>query len=141
MTSLLKKLNYREQLRIAVINAEENFLTALLQEMPGVQIDSDIDQRYPYTFIIAFVRNIPDVRQLTPLILHNLATDGVLWFCYPKKKPGKNSTELNRDNGWKPLNDAGFFVIRNVAVDDTWSALRFRNIRFIKSTSERFKMV
>ena len=139
MTSLLKKLNYKEQQRIAVINAGEDFLAALSLELTGVQIDRDIDQRYPYNFIIAFVRKITEVRELTPIILHNLTNDGILWIFYPKKKPTRNYSELNRDRGWKPLNDAGFFVVRNVAVDDNWSALRFRNIRFIKSTSERYK--
>ncbi len=141
MTSLLKKLNYKEQKRIAVMNAEEVFFNSLSQELPEVQIDADIDQRYPYSFTIAFVRKIGEVKQFTPLILHNLTTDGVLWFCYPKKRPGRNSSELNRDNGWKSLNDAGFFAVRNVAVDETWSALRFRNAKFIKSASERYKMV
>jgi hypothetical protein len=62
----------------------------------------------------------------------------VLWFAYPKKSSGKYSSNIDRDHGWKTLNDSGFYGIRLVSVDDDWSALRFRSIRFIKSTSGRF---
>jgi hypothetical protein len=71
-------------------------------------------------------------------VLHNLTADGILWFCYPKKTSKKFSSDLERDRGWKALNDAGFFGIRMVSIDDDWSAMRFRNIRFIKSKSDRF---
>jgi hypothetical protein len=36
------------------------------------------------------------------------------------------------------LNDLEFFGIRLVTIDDDWSAMRFRNIKYIKATSERF---
>jgi hypothetical protein len=44
-----------------------------------------------------------------------------------------------RDRGWNALNDLGFHGIRMVAIDENWSAMRFRNIKYIKSTSKRFK--
>jgi hypothetical protein len=65
--------------------------------------------------------------------------DGVLWFCYPKKTSKKYSSDIDRDHGWKVLNDSGFYGIRLVAVDENWSALRFRNKKYIKSTSGRFE--
>ncbi len=140
MKSLPEKLNFKGQKRIAVINAEEGFDLALSPELKDVRIDTEIDQRYPYTFMIIFVKKVAEVRQITPVVLHNLALDGILWFCYPKKSSKRISSDLNRDNGWKPLNDSGFFGVRMVSVDENWSALRFRNVRFIKSTSTRFKV-
>jgi hypothetical protein len=140
MKSLPEKLNFKGQNRIAVINAGEGLNLHLYPELKDVRIDTEIDQRYPYTFMIIFVKKISEVRQITPVVLHNLALDGVLWFCYPKKSSGKLSSDLNRDKGWKSLNDSGFFGVRMVSVDENWSALRFRNVRFIKSTSGRFKV-
>jgi hypothetical protein len=64
--------------------------------------------------------------------------DGVIWFCYPKKSSKKYSSGIDRDHGWKVLNDSGFHGVRLIAVDTDWSALRFRNKKYIKSTSERF---
>lgn len=138
MKELLKKLNYKGQLRIAVINAEESFFLAVAKELEGVITDNDIDQRCPYDFMILFAKNISEVNLLAPVALHNLTADGILWFCYPKKTSKKMKSDLERDKGWKALNDSGFFGIRMVSVDDDWSAMRFRNSRFIKSTSGRF---
>jgi hypothetical protein len=133
MKELLCKLNYKGQDRIAVINAEEVFFLSLSDELKGVVIDKEIDPRYPYSFIIIFVKSIAEVEQLTPMALHNLMADGILWFCYPKKSSKQYSTDLDHDHGWKTLNDSGLQGVRIVSIDDNWSAIRFRNTKFIKS--------
>ena len=138
MKKLLEKLNYKGNERIAVLNAEENFTDSLSSEFNGVTIDRDIDPRFPYQFILIFVRSLAEIETFTSVALHNLLCDGILWFCYPKKSSKKFRSDIDRDHGWKILNDAGFHGVRLVAIDDDWSALRFRNIKFIKSTSERF---
>jgi hypothetical protein len=138
MKSLLEKLNYKGQKRIVVINSGENFELAPIKELKDIQIDIVIDPRYPYDFMIIFVREEAEVREIVPGALHNLAVDGVLWFCYPKKTSKKYTSDIDRDHGWKELNDLDFFGIRLVAIDDDWSAMRFRNKKYIKSTSERF---
>lgn len=137
MKKLLEKLNYKEQKRIAVINAEDVFLISLSNELGDTIIDKEIDPRFPYDFIMLFVRSVSDVEYFTPFALHNLLADGVLWFCYPKKTSKKYSSDLTRDHGWKALNESGFLGIRMVAIDDDWSAMRFRNVKFIKSTNKR----
>jgi hypothetical protein len=138
MKNLLDKLNYKGQKRISVLNAEENFIHLVSFELKDVVIDQKIDPRYPYEFIIIFVKSISEVEQVTPMTLHNLMADGVLWFCYPKKSSKKYRSDIDRDHGWKILNDSGLHGIRLVAIDEDWSALRFRNIKYIKSTSGRF---
>ena len=138
MKNLLNKLNYKGQNRIAVIHAEESFTISLNNELKDVMIDKEIDPRYPYDFIILFVKSVLEIEFLTPIALHNLLVNGVLWVCYPKKTSKKYSSDINRDHGWNALNDSGFQGIRIVSIDENWSAIRFRNIKFIKSTSERF---
>lgn len=49
----------------------------------------------------------------------------VVWILYPKA----NRTDINRDSLWQMIAPYGFRPITQVAVDDTWSALRFRPIR------------
>lgn len=138
MNTLLEKLNYKGNDRIAVLNAEEFFISSISSGLNDVKIDREIDPRFPYHFILIFVQNLSEVETYTPLALHNLLCDGVLWFCYPKKSSRKYNSNIDRDHGWKTLNDAGFYGIRLVAIDADWSALRFRNIKFIKSTSGRY---
>ena len=138
MKKLLERLNYKGKERIAVLNAEDNFTLSLSNELKEVTIDRLIDPRFPYDFIIIFVKSVSEVEIFTPIALHNLLCDGVLWFCYPKKNSKKFRSEIDRDHGWKPLNDCGFHGIRIVAIDEDWSAMRFRSIKFIRSSSGKF---
>src|SRR5450759_512886 len=124
MKTILDKLNYKGPKRIAIINAEKSFIKALSKELKDIQTDIEIDQRYPYEFIILFIKSISEVEAIAPVALHNLLADGVLWFCYPKKTSKKYSSDIDHDHGWKALNDLGFYGIRLVAIDDDWSAMR-----------------
>jgi hypothetical protein len=136
VTDLLVKLNYKGQNRIAVINAEEDFFNRISEVLTGVIIDRNIDPRFPYSYIILFVKRKSDIDHLTPVALHNLTADGTLWFCYPKKTSKKYRVDIDRDHGWDALNNSGFRGIRMVSVDDNWSALRFRNVKYIKSAKK-----
>jgi hypothetical protein len=138
MDILLGKLNYKGQKRIAVINADEFFLKSLMKVLGDVQLDVEIDQRYPYEFMLIFVELVSELEVLAPKALHNLTSDGILWFAYPKKTSKKYSSDIDRDHGWEVLLNRGFDKVRQVAVNDDWSALRFRNIRFIKTAQNRF---
>lgn len=50
--------------------------------------------------------------------------DALAWVAYPKG--GKLGTDLNRDSLAAALSDRGVRPVRQIALDDTWSALRFR---------------
>jgi hypothetical protein len=139
MQTLIEKLNYKGHRRIAILNADEEFFRLISADLKDVIIDREIDQRCPYGFVLVFVRSISEVEHVSPVILHNLMADGVLWYCYPKKSSKKYKSDLERDYGWKALNDSGLFGIRLISIDEDWSAMRFRNKKYIKS--ERFNNV
>lgn len=138
MDALLAKLNYKGQKRIAVLNAPVNLKEHFENVLKGVEIDKEIDPRFPYEFMILFVRFVSEVEFLAPKALHNMISDGILWFAYPRKKSRKLTSDIDRDHGWEFLTDRGLDKVRLVSLDDDWSALRFRNIRFIKSANVRF---
>lgn len=138
MKTILEKLNYKGQKRISIINADKDFINTISNELKDVIIDQKIDPRCPYEFIIIFVKSVAEVEQIAPVTIHNLMADGILWFCYPKKTSKKYSSDIDRDHGWKALNDSGLHGIRLVAIDEDWSALRFRHKKYIKSTSDKF---
>jgi hypothetical protein len=46
--------------------------------------------------------------------------------------------DFNRDTGWASLGAAGFEGVRMVAIDEDWSALRFRRVEFIRAMT-RYK--
>lgn len=49
---------------------------------------------------------------------------GITWFAYPKG----NRADINRDSLWPIVAEYGLRPISQVAVDDVWSALRFRRL-------------
>jgi hypothetical protein len=133
MDKLIKKLNYKGQQRIALINSDEIFMVDFGKEMKSIRIDTTIDPRFLYEFMLIFVDSAPLVEEFVPAALHNLSPDGILWFAFPKKTSKKFKSGPDRDNGWKSLTRLGFKRVRQVNIDDDYTALRFRNIRFIKS--------
>ena len=55
----------------------------------------------------------------------HLATTPTIWIAYPKA----NRTDVNRDTLWPLATPYGLRPNGQVALDDTWSALRFRPVR------------
>ena len=52
------------------------------------------------------------------------SADRLTWVAYPKS--GQLGTDLNRDVLAARLTEEGVRPVRQVAIDDVWSALRFR---------------
>lgn len=49
---------------------------------------------------------------------------GIAWAAYPKA--GQLGTDLNRDLLSEALEERGVQPVRQIALDEVWSALRFR---------------
>jgi hypothetical protein len=133
MDDILKRLKYGKQERIALLNAPGEFRDRISSLLPDVQIDDEINARYLYDFMIAFTPASPDVEKLGPACIHNLSDDGKLWMAYPKGTSRRYSTDINRDRGWDTVEATGFKRVSQVAIDDDWSALRFRNVKYVKA--------
>jgi hypothetical protein len=83
--------------------------------------------------MLAFVHGSAEVKELGPACLHNLSHDGALWLAYPKGTSKRYTSDINRDRGWTPVAEWGFVPVSQVSIDTDWSALRFRNIKYVKS--------
>jgi hypothetical protein len=59
--------------------------------------------------------------------LNFIETDSVLWFAYPKGT-SKIKTDINRDTIRATGEEFGITTVTAIAINDTWSALRFRPI-------------
>ena len=134
MEYLLKKLNYRGQDRICIVNNNNGFVEKLHRLKPSVRVDKEIDPKYLYDFCLIFIKHESDLKETAPQTIHNLADDGVLWFAYPKKSSKKYESDISRDKGWDIVNSYGFKPVRQVSINDDWSALRFRNKRHIRKS-------
>jgi len=83
------------------------------------------------TTALVFADSAAAAREVLDKHRDHLAAPNVLWVLYPKA----NKADINRDSLWPILGEYGMRPISQVAVDDTWSALRFR---LVKDGEERF---
>lgn len=130
MTPLFKKLNLADARSIHVLNAPASFEPELIA-LKGVKISRVV--RGKVTFALAFITTIAGVTKAADQLTRAAEGDAVLWMVYPKGSSKKYRCEFNRDTGWQPLGDAGYEPVRQVAIDEDWSALRFRKAVFIKT--------
>jgi hypothetical protein len=71
---------------------------------------------------IAFGDDAAGVRRILDRDAEELKRTATFWVAYPKA----NRADINRDSLWAILADYGFRPISQVAIDEVWSALRFR---------------
>jgi hypothetical protein len=138
MDAVFKKMNFKNAQNVVVINAPQSF-EANIDAMQGlttfVRNFENIDKT---DFVIAFCTKQSEVDGIAAEVAEKLEGDGLLWYAYPKGTSKKYKCEFNRDNGWTLLGSFGFEPVRMVAIDDDWSALRFRRAGYIKTMTRSF---
>jgi hypothetical protein len=133
MDPLLKKLHFKGQEQIYVLGAPAD-LKPILERMSNyTTVKKSPNCKHVYEFALFFVKNCEAIIKYAEKAAAKVPGDGVLWFAYPKKSSKKYQTDISRDNGWQPIGNLGYEPVRQVAIDEDWSALRFRRVEFIKS--------
>ncbi|HSP66506.1 MAG TPA: hypothetical protein VLN48_02185 [Bryobacteraceae bacterium] len=127
-----EKLNLKDHKQIVVLNAPESFEPEL-KSLRGVTVVRDLTKTGEIEFSLVFVTKQKEVDTLGKAIAKKAQGDAVVWFAYPKGSSKKYKSEINRDSGWKVMGDAGFEPVRMVAIDEDFSAVRFRRVDFIKT--------
>jgi len=126
MTEVFRKLNFKGQDPILVAGAPDSFR----EELAAMETETSV-HRGPkagarYAFALAFAIMKADLLASAKSILDSAAADAVLWFAYPKKTSRKYTSDLNRDLCAAALKALKLQPVRQIAVDDDWSALRFK---------------
>jgi hypothetical protein len=137
MTPLFKKLNLGMHTIIHVLNAPASFESALAA-LRGVAVKKTMAGSV--NFAMAFVVTQAALDDASAALVRACEGDAVLWMVYPKKTSKKYQCEFNRDTGWRVLGDAGFEPVRMVAINEDWSALRFRKVVHIKKMTRDVAM-
>ena len=140
MTPLFKKLNYKNQSIIFILNAPDSFQKEI-DDMENVAlVKTDLAKAKEIPFVLAFVTKLKEVESFASKLKQVYKDDEVIWLAYPKLSSKKYTCEFNRDTGWQAFGDIGFEGVRMVAIDEDWSALRFRKADNIKSITRSFAM-
>jgi hypothetical protein len=136
MDPLLKKMTWKEGLNIQVWNIPEELGCKLeLWKKEGL-----IDNVKKPDFLLGFVKSPEELSMVFNQMRVHLPNDEQLWIAYPKKNSKKYKATINRDSGWAELGAHNFEGVRQIAIDDDWSALRFRKIVHIKTMTRKFSV-
>jgi len=130
MPKIFDKLNYQGQREIVVVNAPDAFEKEL-DALDGVRILRSLSVAPHPAFALLFVTRQNELDRLSAALAAKVSGDAVVWFAYPKGTSKRYTCEFNRDRGWDVLKKAGFDSVRMVAIDEDWSALRFRRVEYI----------
>lgn len=126
-TPLFKKLNYKAQPVIWIVNEPDSFR----DEMKAMKEFADVRSGIPspsdkpmFVLVFAPVKSVLD--SVTGSLIPSLSKDTVLWFAYPKQTSKNYKCDYNRDKGWDVISSEGYQGVRMISIDDDWSALRFK---------------
>jgi hypothetical protein len=131
MSAVFKKLNLKNQTEILVLNAPSSFEPELAT-LKGITIVRTEPEAREIAFSLAFVTQQKEIDTLAKTIARKAVGDAVVWFAYPKGTSKRFKSAINMNTAWTLLGEAGFESVSRVAIDEDWSAKRFRRVEFIK---------
>lgn len=125
-TTLLSKLQHPGG-HVVVLNAPPEFQTVMDKwRTEGLPVSQ---RRTPGSqFVLAFVHNCGEIERNAGAIVTSVGAGGVLWFAFPKQSSRRYRSDIGRDRSWAVVGRMGFEGVRQVAIDDDWTAIRFRHV-------------
>lgn len=130
-SSLTKKLLLKPEQNVAVVNAPEGYVKRLGPLPGGVHVSEALEGSYD--LVQLFVQSKADADRFAQAAIAATKPGGILWVSYPKKSAAIK-TDISRDNGWEAFFAIGWRPVTQIALDETWSALRFRPTEDVKAS-------
>jgi hypothetical protein len=118
MADVADKLQLKPDQRLLVLEAPAE-ADALLEGIHRAEGRQRADA------ILLFARNQVAVEQHAGELRDHVRAGGIAWAAYPNPSAAV-VTDLSRNRGWGALAALGLHPVRQIALDDVWSALRFR---------------
>lgn len=135
--ALLKKLQFKAGMNGVFFHLPENLLKDFQEFGIAAGTETTLHGKEP-EFFLAFVRDSNEVEAAAEKYLPSMRKDAFLWFCFPKKTSALYTAGLSRDEGWDYLMKQDYLPVRNIAMDENWSALRFRHRSHISKITRKF---
>ena len=130
LSSLAKKLRLTPDHSLAALNVPDNY-AELLQPGPR-EVRKQVQPGQSFDAVLLFVKDVEELRRLGPGAIAAAKNGGLLWIAYPK---GGKVTDLPATPWWVQRDVLGevtaikgYKPVSFVAVDETWTALRFKRV-------------
>lgn len=124
--TLLEKLQYNEEKNLLIqglpSSIEKQFAKlAFAKNLTPLLKSKKID------FALLFAINEQQLRGIICEVMPALREEATFWVAYPKVG-SKIATTLNRDCSWECITNSGYEVVRQIALDHVWTAMRFKKV-------------
>ena len=122
MDPLLKKMHFKGLGPVLLLNAPKGF-------KPDFGLAVQTAPKGPAAFILLFVTSQAEAKKGLSAVKKAWSDATQFWMAYPKgtSKLYKNP-DINRDSAHTLLQSLGFDGVSLVAIDDDWSAMRFKKL-------------
>lgn len=117
-TPLVKKLGYKNGMRVHLVNVPDDYLF-WVQPLPSVEFVNEP----PYDFAHIFVNDIASLEELSYQLRHDIVPNGMIWISW-HKKASKLPTEITEDSIREIVLPIGLVDIKVCAVNEIWSGLK-----------------
>lgn len=123
-TTLAQKLQIKSG-KLIVINAPKGYAEQLAKELKDLSVSTRAAGQAEA--VLLFVNSLAEATARTPKAGQLVKPGGMLWLAYAKGA-SKVKTDVNRDKLWKAIEPLGWQPIRQIALDEVWSAMRFKPV-------------
>lgn len=130
---MAKKLRLMAEHKIAILNAPDGYLELL---RPGpADVSTQVEPSQTYDAVQLFVKDSDELRRLGSAAIRAAKPNALLWITYPKGGKTRGATDLPATPWWverdvlgEITSETGYKPVSFVAVDDNWTALRFKRV-------------
>jgi predicted SnoaL-like aldol condensation-catalyzing enzyme len=130
MNAIVKKLGLKPGMRALVVARPRGYLKLLAPLPAGVEISETLAGSHQFVQFFAAKRS--EIEKFRERVLESAAPGALVWISYPKKTSGMDS-DLSREEVWAAMEGTGWRPVTQIAIDEVWSALRFRPNEDVRS--------
>ena len=127
VSPLAKKLRLVAGQSVVALNTDDRHLTTM--RPAPVEIKTSLEPGRIYDVVILFVASTDELRRLGSAAVRATSPGGMLWIAYPKGAAADLPATpmwVRRDVLGEITAEKGYKPVAFVAVDDDWTALRFK---------------
>ena len=84
-----------------------------------------------HEFVQFFATKKSDLAKSAQKVIRSATPGALVWITYPKKTSGLDS-DLSREAVWAAMEGTRWRPVSQIAIDEVWSALRFRPTEDVK---------